>query len=119
MSKLLFRLKDVPDDEANDIRELLNHHEMDCYETDDGRWRIGVAAIWLKDDKQFDTARALIDEYQMQRYARSQEEQQALQEQGVNTSLLHSFLERPLTFLMIVLIVAVVLFISIYPFLAM
>jgi hypothetical protein len=119
MSKLLFRLKDVPDDEANDIRELLNSHDLDCYETDDGRWRIGVAAIWIKDNNQFDTARALIDAYQMQRYTRSQEEQQALQEQGLNTSLFHSFLERPLAFLMIMLMVALVVFISVYPFLAM
>lgn len=119
MSKLLFRLHDVPDDEANDIRELLNTHNLDCYETDDGRWRVGVAAIWLRDDSQFDAARALINAYQMQRYQRSQQEQQALQEQGLNTSLLHRFLERPLTFLMIMLLVAVVLLVSVYPFLAM
>lgn len=119
MSKLLFRLKDVPDDEANDIRELLNKHQLDCYETDDGRWRIGVAAIWLKDDDEYDHARALINEYQMHRYQRSQEEQKALQEQGLETSLLKSFLQRPLAFLMVILIVCVVVFISVYPFLAM
>ena len=33
MAKLLFDLRDVPDDEADDVRALLDAHGLDYYET--------------------------------------------------------------------------------------
>lgn len=67
MTKLLFRLNGVPEDEAEEVRALLEQHPFDVYETNSGRWGITTAAIWLRDDDDYDHARSLIDEYQQQR----------------------------------------------------
>ena len=61
MAKLLFRLNGVSDDEANEVRQLLDEAGFDTYETDAGRWRISLAAIWLRNDVEFERARALIE----------------------------------------------------------
>lgn len=67
MRKLLFRLNGVEDDEANDIRDLLQQANILFYETNAGRWGFSVAAIWLVNPDDFLQARALIDEYQLER----------------------------------------------------
>jgi hypothetical protein len=64
MAVIIFRLKDVPEDEADEVRELLRANHLDFYETSAGKWGISIAAIWLKDDSQKERARALIDDYQ-------------------------------------------------------
>lgn len=108
MSKLLFRLHNVPDDEANDIRELLDAGGIDYYETDDGRWRVGVAAIWIKDDSRFDHARGLIDAYQADRYRTVSAEKPPSLRQAVG--------DHPLRFLMALLAIALVLLLTVLPF---
>ena len=42
MSKLLFRLRNVPDDEAEEVRQLLEEHGIETYETDAGNWGISL-----------------------------------------------------------------------------
>ena len=42
MAMLLFKLNNVPDDEAMDVRQLLDDNGIHYYETDAGRWRVGV-----------------------------------------------------------------------------
>ena len=67
MALLLFSLRHVPDDEADDIRDLLVENQLNFYETNAGNWGISMPAIWLSDDQQYAEARSLIDEYQEQR----------------------------------------------------
>ena len=43
MATLVFRLKYVPDEEADDIRQLLADHDIDFYETSAGRWQVSMA----------------------------------------------------------------------------
>ena len=38
MATLLFRLRHVPDDEADDVRALLEENGIDFYETTPGNW---------------------------------------------------------------------------------
>jgi len=47
MAVQLFKLKGVPEDEAEDIRNLLTNHYIDHYETPAGNWGISMPAIWL------------------------------------------------------------------------
>jgi hypothetical protein len=49
MARLLFKLAQVPDDEAAEIRALLDEHQIHYYETDAGFFRVGLDAIWLAD----------------------------------------------------------------------
>ena len=67
MSVLLFKLRRVEDDEADEIRALLHEHEIDFYETTNGRWGLGYAAIWLHSDEHLERGKALIVDYQKQR----------------------------------------------------
>ncbi|WCN07869.1 DUF6164 family protein [Marinomonas mediterranea] len=64
MAKLVFRLKNVPDDEVNEIRQLLDEHDIPFYETSAGRWQISLAGIWVKDNQLAIKARQLIVEDQ-------------------------------------------------------
>ena len=45
MSKLLFRLRNVPDDEADEVRELLTQHSIEFYETGAGNWGISMPRV--------------------------------------------------------------------------
>ncbi|MAM89677.1 DUF6164 family protein [Allohahella sp. A8] len=72
MRELLFHLRGVPDDEADDVRELLKEAGIEFYETEAGRWNLSVPALWLPDGSQLAEARALIDAYQHERYERAQ-----------------------------------------------
>ena len=73
MPKLLFKMHGVPEDEIEEVRELLESHEFDIYETEPGRWSIGIAAIWLKNEDHLEQAKAVLFEYQKQRYENAQE----------------------------------------------
>jgi hypothetical protein len=70
----LFSLHNVPDDEAEEVRELLRSNEIDFYETPAGNWGISVAYIWLHDENELEKAKALIDNYQQERLIRVREE---------------------------------------------
>ena len=51
MAHLLFRLRHVTDEEAMEVRQLLDEHGFDVYETQAGFFRLGVDAIWLRNAK--------------------------------------------------------------------
>ena len=67
MATLVFRLKYVPDEEADEIRQLLTDNDIVFYETNAGRWQISMAGFWVKDKEQAIKASALIREDQMVR----------------------------------------------------
>jgi len=119
MAKLLFRLNQVPEDEAVEVRELLERHEFVTYETRAGFWGLGVPAIWLRDDSELPRAKALLAEYQAQR----REEQRALfaerEARGEAPTLWRRALSHPVRFTLLVIAIAFVLGLSIVPFVAL
>ena len=121
MPELLFRLNHVPEDEAEDIRDLLNAHGIDFYETSAGKWGFSVAAIWLRDEDMpyFEQARALIDDYQRQRVERVREEYRKQREQGMRPGLWRSIRSHPLRYLVVFALLAFMVYVSIVPFLGL
>ena len=113
MSKLLFRMRDVPIEEADEVRALLDSQGIDYFETFAGNWGISMPALWVKDPAQFTRARTLIDEYQYQLLSNNDLDTE--QEAKVKT-LIDSFKDRPFQFIAYWLLIAIVLFISIYYF---
>ena len=73
MAKLLFHLRNVPDDEADDVRALLAAHGFDWYETRPGPWGISGGALWLRDADAHADARRLLDDYQLRRREQARE----------------------------------------------
>jgi hypothetical protein len=114
---LLFKLNGVPEDEADEVRELLGANRIAYYETHAGRWGVSVAAIWLRDDSQLDSARRLLDDYQIERFRRARAEYDALGREGRQETLIERFNRAPIRFLIYVGLVAVVLFAMLAPFL--
>lgn len=77
MAKLLFHLRHVPEDEADEVRELLTAQGIDWYETGPGLWGFSAPALWLRDADQHPRARGLIDAYQQTRRERAREHRDA------------------------------------------
>jgi hypothetical protein len=117
MSTLLFRLHGVTDDEADEVRQLLQDNALDYYETAAGRWGIGVAAIWLVDDAEQDQARSLLDEYQQHRLLRVRRLQDQAKQLGLEQSLWRRLQQAPGRVLAIIIATLLVLYFSIWPFL--
>jgi len=74
MAKLLFNLRNVPDDEADEVRQLLTEQGVDWYETRPGPWGISGGGLWLRDAAAWPQARRLLDGYQQARREQAREQ---------------------------------------------
>lgn len=118
MAELLFKLRSVPDDEAEDIRQLLSEHEIDFYETHAGGWGISMPGIWLHDDVRLDEAKALIAQYQAERAINARAAFEQLKEEGMHQTMGDKIVEHPFQFLILSLAVLFILYLSLSPFLS-
>jgi uncharacterized protein YaaQ len=71
VAKKLYPLRNVPDDESEEMRILLRENNIEFHETSSGFFGIGTAAFWVNNENQFDAARTLISQYQKQRYTQA------------------------------------------------
>ncbi len=116
MSKLLITLRHAPDDEIQEIRSLLQEHQIDFYETQFGPWGISAPGIWVNDDHQYDRAKALLDEYQENRFREKHAEYEGLRRAGQHRTFLQNVLENPVQVILYTLIAGLILYFSISPF---
>lgn len=116
MATLLFRLNQVPEDEAEDIRQLLDDAGFDVYETSAGFFGLGVAAIWLRDRNDASRALALIDNYQQQRAETMQNDYQDRIANGEEVGFWQQSLQHPFRSLAVLAIIALVLAVIMLPF---
>lgn len=119
MAVLLFRLGGVPDEEAAEVRRLLDEGGFDIYETHEGRWKLSVAAIWLRDESQLAGARAAIDAYQAELARRMRQERAEREARGEPLSHWQRLRERPLQVVALCLAATVVLVLSLLPFVSL
>lgn len=119
MGQLLFKLHQVPEDEAQEVRQLLDEQGFVTYETQAGFWGLGVAAIWLSDPTELPRAKAALRDYQARRLA----QQKALREEREAAGNQPRFWQRaaqtPVRFVAMVLAIGVILTLSILPFVAL
>jgi hypothetical protein len=113
MALLFFRLRGVPDDEADEIRQILTDNAIDFYETNAGNWGISLPAIWLSHQDDEAKARLLFDEYQRQRAGQQRAIYLELKRQGKQPGFWRHNLNRPFRFLAYCLILTMVIYISI------
>ncbi len=105
-------MRHVSGEEAAEVRELLDGHGIDCYETSAGLLGISLAAIWVRDDRQFAHARELLDEYQHERQQRIRRQLEQAQQRGEAPTAFDKFRDSPVRFLGSLLMVALVLYLS-------
>jgi len=116
MAAKLFKLRNVPDDEAEDIRQLLHEHEIEFYETAAGGWGISVPAIWLRDESDLDQANALIQVYQKERTEQAQAQHLLDKEQGLQPTVLDKVKQNPLQVVLLVTLCLFILYVTLAPF---
>ncbi len=115
----LFNLRGVPDDEAEDIRQLLDKHQIEFYETSSGNWGVSLPAIWLSDESgRFDEAHTLINDYQIERTERARAAYQQLNSEGKQRNIFSIIGERPLQFVIYLMVIALIMFVSLSPMLS-
>ena len=117
MAILLLNMRHVPEDEAEEVRELLRANDIAFYETTAGTWRMSLAGIWLSDPQQLPLARRLLDEYQEQRYREARRQYEALREQGRHPTLATLFRENPVRFVSYWGLIILVIYLSLQWFL--
>lgn len=116
MAKLIFKLNNVPDDEANEIRELLETAEVDFYETTAGNFGLSFAALWLRDERQLEQAKKLIQEYQSERYKKAVESNQLLKQTGQSLSYWQILKQSPIKTPAAIIFIIVIAYFSVLPF---
>lgn len=95
MAKRLLNLRDVPDDESEEVRALLEAHAIEFYETPPSRWGISMGGIWLSRDGDYPRARDLLDDYQADRARRMRADYAARQRRGEVETLATVWRQRP------------------------
>lgn len=119
MATLLFRLTNVTEEEMWEVRQLLDAHHFDTYESHAGFWRLGIDAIWLRDATQLEEARAVLERYQAERLERVQQEHADQVARGQAPTLWQRLRHHPLQIGLTLLAVLAILALTLLPFLGL
>lgn len=119
MPALLLNLRDVPDDEADDVRALLVRHNVAFYETKPSPWGVSAGGIWIERAEDVAKARRLMSEYQTEREARAQAEYRAAKRRGTADTTWSVFRREPLRVIATLIGIAFVLALMALPFVFM
>ncbi|MGM0768243.1 MAG: DUF6164 family protein [Pseudomonadota bacterium] len=112
----LMNLRHVPDDEADEIRELFESHGVRYYETPASRWGISMGGFWVHDDDEAARARALLTDYQQRRLARQRQEYEQSLAEGETGGFWFRLRQKPVTTLAACLAIVVIAALSLLPF---
>ncbi len=113
MSLLLFPLRGVPDDEADEVRELLTAQAIDFYETTAGNWGMSMPALWVKNAADVEKAKAVLSTYQQQRAISSRETYVQLKQEGLQQTFLKAFIAQPVLYCTYIFAMGLVIYVSI------
>lgn len=120
MSKLLLNLRNVPDDEADDVRALLDANRIAFYETPPSMWGISAGGIFVTHDAAIVEAKRLMAAYQQQRQIRVRAEHAAAVRDGTAASFRTQLRDEPVRVALAVLgILAALALLFIVPFVLM
>lgn len=113
---LLLSLRQVPDDEANDVKALLTEHEIAFYETPPSFWGVSAGGIWLQNKTQKEEATHLLACYQQQRAQQARATWHAQRAEGTHTTQWQIIKQHPIRFLATIIGVAFLFLVMSLPF---
>lgn len=119
MTTLLLNLRQVPDDEAEEVRALLDEHQIPFYETEPSLWGISFGGIWLSNPGDKEKAKSLMESYQEQRALTQRHRYEQAQRDGTAPTLITRLLEQPLKAAGILIVVTALLLVTLVPFLTL
>ncbi len=115
MPKRLMNLRNVPDDEAMEVRALLDEHGIAYYETPPGAWGISGGGIWLHEADEHPRASQLLKAYQTDRAERVRAEFEKRRQRGEVEGFWDHARRNPLKVVVFVLLSAGILMIFAAP----
>ncbi len=95
MPKLLLNLRNVPDDEADEVRAFLQDNRIPFYETQGSPWGISAGGIWIQDDERIGEAKALMATYQARRREHALAERAEARRDGTEETFLKTLRRNP------------------------
>jgi len=113
MSKLLLNLRNVPDDEADDVRRFLDSGGIGYYETQPTMWGTS-GGIWI-DDGDVAAAKRLMAEYQHERQARARAERAEAERNGTAQTFVDVLRTQPLGVALTIIAIALILALMAVP----
>lgn len=116
MSRLLLHLRNVPDDEADAIRTLLDDADLAWYETRASLWGVSPGGLWLKHADDLPRARELLATFQTERAARARAERAAALAEGRADTFLTMLRDHPLRVVVILLAALFFAALTAWPF---
>ena len=109
MAKLLLNLRHVPDDEADEVRALLDAARIGYYETRPGPFGISAGGIWIRDDDDYVAAKQHMARYQRERAERVRAEHARAKAEGTAETFADIARAQPLRVALIVVAIALLL----------
>lgn len=119
MTNHLMNLRHVPDDEADEIRELFDAHDVPYYETPPSRWGISMGGFWVHDDDEAHRARELLENYQRERWQHQREIYEQDLAAGRTGGIWYRLRQKPVKTIAACLAILVILGLSIAPFVSL
>lgn len=117
MAKLLLNLRNVPDDEADEVRDLLDSHDIAWYETKPSLWGVSAGGIWAANPTQEQEAISRVAQYQAERSARHRAQREVDLREGRVPSTWDNMRANPRQALVAVVGIALMLGLATLPFL--
>lgn len=118
MSKLLLNMRQVPEDEADEVRAMLREARLEFYETQPSRWGISYGGIWIAHDGDLAEAKRLMADYQAARRERARAERAAELRDGTAETFADVVRREPLRVVLSVLgILAMLALLALVPIL--
>lgn len=96
-------LRNVPDDEAAEVRAMLDAQEIAFYETRPSLWGVSAGGLWIKDDTAFAEAERAMADYQRGRRDRMRAAHLAAKRDGTAVTFLTMLRTEPARVALIVL----------------
>jgi hypothetical protein len=119
MPRLLLNLRNVPEDESEEVLELMARHHIECYQTPPGPLGITAGGIWLRDREDYPRARELMDEYQAERARHARAEHARAVREGRAETLWTAMRRRPVRTLLYIGLAFFILMIFFGPVVAL
>lgn len=116
MARRLLPLRDVPDDEAEDVRDLLREAGIAFHESRSTALGLFAGAIWVSRDEQYAEAKRLFDEYQARRAEAARAAHAEALEKGEVPGFLDQLRADPLRVLLVLAGIVFFLGLSLLPF---
>jgi len=116
MAVKLISLRGLPEDEIEEIRDLLEQNNVSFYETPGGNWGISMPAFWLREETELDRCKSLLETYQQQRYQRVHAEYLQSKRRGEIDTVFDRIKQQPLKVIVYLAFLFLILYVSTMPF---